>query len=93
MPHLMTEGVITNGKKLPMYVLAQLVTQGNGIAVSGSNAGKGLGLDISSAAEYIKNFQSTEGRKLTAAHLSPRKPRLLDSLLAGGWGRQSRHRH
>ncbi len=71
MPHLMTEGVITNGQKVPMYVLAQLITQGNGIAVSGSNAGKGLGLDISSAADYIKNFQSENGRKFKAAHTFP----------------------
>lgn len=34
MPHLITEGIITNGNKLPMYVLAQLNTQGNGIAIA-----------------------------------------------------------
>lgn len=71
MPHLITEGVITNGQKIPMYVLAQLVTQGNGIAVSGANKGKGLGADISSAAEYIKNYPQTEGRKFKAAHTFP----------------------
>ncbi|MGB3789741.1 MAG: ABC transporter substrate-binding protein, partial [Phormidesmis sp.] len=71
MPHLISEGVITNGQKIPMYVLAQLVTQGNGIAVSGIHDGKGLGLDISSAAEYIKNYPQTEGRKFKAAHTFP----------------------
>ncbi len=71
MPHLISEGIITNGQKIPMYVLAQLVTQGNGIAISGIHEGKGLGLDISSAAEYIKNFSAQEGRKFKAAHTFP----------------------
>ncbi|MBW4464554.1 MAG: ABC transporter substrate-binding protein [Pegethrix bostrychoides GSE-TBD4-15B] len=71
MPHLISEGVITNGEKIPMYVLAQLVTQGNGIAIAGIHNGKGLGLDISGAADYIKNFQSTQGRKFKAAHTFP----------------------
>lgn len=71
MPHLITEGIITNGQKTPMYVLAQLNTQGNGIAISGIHAGKGLGLDISGAADYIKGFQSTNGRKFKAAHTFP----------------------
>jgi bicarbonate transport system substrate-binding protein len=35
MPHLITEGLITKGNKpIPMYVLAQLVTHGNGIAIA-----------------------------------------------------------
>ncbi|MCM1983920.1 CmpA/NrtA family ABC transporter substrate-binding protein [Lyngbya confervoides] len=71
MPHLISEGIITNGKKVPMYVLAQLETQGNGIAIAGIHEGKGLGLDISKAADYIKNFQSTNGRKFKAAHTFP----------------------
>jgi bicarbonate transport system substrate-binding protein len=71
MPHLISEGLITNGQKLPMYILAQLNTQGNGIAISGIHTGKGLGLDISNAAEYIKGFQATQGRKFKAAHTFP----------------------
>ncbi|MGP1375078.1 MAG: CmpA/NrtA family ABC transporter substrate-binding protein [Almyronema sp.] len=71
MPHLISEGIITNGQKVPMYVLAQLNTQGNGIAISGIHAGRGLGLDITNAAEYIKNFSATEGRKFKAAHTFP----------------------
>jgi len=70
MPHLITEGIITNGQKVPMYVLAQLNTQGNGIAVSGKNAGKGLGLKINDP-DYIKGFEKTEGRKFKAAHTFP----------------------
>jgi bicarbonate transport system substrate-binding protein len=71
MPHLISEGIITNGKKIPMYVLAQLVTQGNGIAVAPMHVGKGVSLDISGAADYIKNFEKTNGRKFKAAHTFP----------------------
>jgi ABC-type nitrate/sulfonate/bicarbonate transport system substrate-binding protein len=71
MPHLITEGIITNGKKLPMYVLAQLNTQGNGIAIARIHAGKGLNLDITKAAEYIKGFPQSNGRKFKAAHTFP----------------------
>lgn len=71
MPHLITEGIITNGQKLPMYVLAQLNTQGNGIAISRSQEGHGLGLDITNAADYVKNFSATNGRKFKAAHTFP----------------------
>ncbi|HIK19239.1 MAG TPA: ABC transporter substrate-binding protein [Leptolyngbyaceae cyanobacterium M33_DOE_097] len=70
MPHLLTAGIITNGQKVPMYLLAQLNTQGNGIAVSGKNAGKGLGLKINDP-DYIKGFEKTEGRKFKAAHTFP----------------------
>lgn len=71
MPHLISEGIITDGKKVPMYVLAQLNTQGNGIAIAGIHQGKGLGLNINQAADYIRNFQSTNGRKFKAAHTFP----------------------
>ncbi|MBU6228340.1 MAG: ABC transporter substrate-binding protein [Cyanobacteria bacterium REEB459] len=71
MPHLISEGIITNGKKVPMYVLAQLITQGNGIAVSNAHAGKGLGLDISKAADYIKGYPASQGRKFKAAFTFP----------------------
>lgn len=71
MPHLLSEGIITNGQKIPMYVLAQLNTQGNGIAISKTHVGKGLGLDLSNAADYIKGFQADQGRKFKAAFTFP----------------------
>ncbi|MGF1480078.1 MAG: CmpA/NrtA family ABC transporter substrate-binding protein [Cyanophyceae cyanobacterium] len=71
MPHLISEGMITNRQKIPMYVLAQLNTHGNGIAIAGTHAGRGLGLDIANAADYIKGFQANEGRKFKAAHTFP----------------------
>ncbi len=71
MPHLISEGIITSGQKIPMYVLAQLNTQGNGIAIANTHAGKGLGLDISNAADYIKDFSASQGRKFKAAYTFP----------------------
>ncbi|PSN20131.1 bicarbonate-binding protein [filamentous cyanobacterium CCP5] len=71
MPHLISEGIITNGQKIPMYVLAQLNTQGNGIAISGIHTGKGVNLDLKGAADYIKSFPANEGRKFKAAHTFP----------------------
>lgn len=52
MPHLISEGIITNGNKVPMYVLAQLNTQGNGIAIARAHAGS-LHLNLKKAAEYV----------------------------------------
>lgn len=71
MPHLIHAGIITNGRKVPMALLCQLNTQGNGIAVAGMHAGKGIGLDISGASDYIKSFPETNGRRFKAAHTFP----------------------
>ncbi|NJO39367.1 MAG: ABC transporter substrate-binding protein [Cyanobacteria bacterium CRU_2_1] len=71
MPHLISEGIITNGNKVPMYVLAQLSTHGNGIAISGAHAGQELGLNVSNAADYIKGFQAANDRKFKAAFTFP----------------------
>jgi bicarbonate transport system substrate-binding protein len=46
MPYLMSEGIITDGNKVPMYVLCQLNTQGNGIAIANKHKGKNLGLKV-----------------------------------------------
>jgi bicarbonate transport system substrate-binding protein len=46
MPYLMTAGIITDGAKIPMYVLCQLNTQGNGIAIANKHKGKNLGLKV-----------------------------------------------
>ncbi|HEY9700782.1 MAG TPA: CmpA/NrtA family ABC transporter substrate-binding protein [Trichocoleus sp.] len=70
MPHLITEGVITNGNKLPMAVLLQLNTHGNGIAIASAHQGKQLGLKINDP-DYIKGFQAANGRKFKAAYTFP----------------------
>jgi bicarbonate transport system substrate-binding protein len=70
MPHLITEGVITNGRKVPMYVLAMLNTQGNGIAISKALEGRGLHLRMKDP-NVIKNFSRTNGRKFKVAYTFP----------------------
>jgi bicarbonate transport system substrate-binding protein len=60
MPYLISEGLITkNNVKIPMYVLAQLNTQGNGIAIANLHKGKNIGLDLNPARDYIIGLHST----------------------------------
>ena len=55
MPYLISKGLITKTSvQIPMYVLLQLNTQGNGIAIASKHEGKGLGLKLEkSAQDYI----------------------------------------
>ena len=71
MPHMITEGAITDGKKVPMYVLAQLISQAKAIAVSNSLKDDDLGVDRSSKVDVFKRFPQKEGRKFRAAHTYP----------------------
>jgi bicarbonate transport system substrate-binding protein len=72
MPHLISEGKITKGnKKIPMFVLAQLITHSNGIAVANKHLGKGFnqgGKDKAKA--YIESLKAA-GTPFTAAHTFP----------------------
>jgi bicarbonate transport system substrate-binding protein len=52
MPYLISEGLITDNVKVPMYVLAQLNTQGNGIALANKHKGKGIGLKVTDTAPF-----------------------------------------
>jgi len=47
LPYLITEGLVTDGKKVPMYILARLNV--NGQAISVANAHKDAGLQLDSA--------------------------------------------
>jgi bicarbonate transport system substrate-binding protein len=72
MPYLITEGLITkNGVKIPMYTLAMLNTQGNGIAIAKNQAGKGIGLDVSNAKDYIVGLKQA-GTPFRAAFTFPK---------------------
>jgi bicarbonate transport system substrate-binding protein len=72
MPYLISEGLITkNNVKIPMYVLAMLNTQGNGIAIAEKQAGKNIGLDMSKAKDYIVGLQKG-GTPFRAAYTFPR---------------------
>jgi len=71
MPHLITEGKITKGNKpIPMYVLAQLITQGNGIALASKHKDKGLGVKIEKGKAVFDKLNS-EKTPFTAAYTFP----------------------
>jgi bicarbonate transport system substrate-binding protein len=72
MPHLISEGLITKGnRKVPMTILAQLNTQGNGIAIANKHLGKGIGLDLNGAKDYIASLKK-EGTPFKAAYTFPK---------------------
>jgi bicarbonate transport system substrate-binding protein len=71
MPHLITEGLITKGnKKIPMYVLAQLVTHGNAIAIANKHLGKGISLKLDTAKPLFSQLKSAN-TPFTAAFTFP----------------------
>lgn len=71
MPYQITEGLITDGNKVPMYVLAQLNTQGNGIAIAGKHKGKGLGLKLEGKESFFSQLKSG-GTRFKAAYTFPK---------------------
>lgn len=72
MPYLISEGLITkNNAKIPMYVLAMLNTQGNGVAISKTQAGKNISLDMSKAKDYILGLKQS-GTPFRAAFTFPK---------------------
>lgn len=71
MPHLITEGLITKGnQKIPMYNLAQLITQGNGIAIASKHKGQGLGPKIDTGKAVFDKLNSAK-TPFTAAYTFP----------------------
>jgi bicarbonate transport system substrate-binding protein len=72
MPYLISEGLITkNNVKIPMYVLAMLNTQGNGIAIAKAQEGKNITLDMSKAKDYIVGLKQA-GTPFRAAFTFPK---------------------
>ena len=73
MPYLISKGLITKEKAgIPMYVLLQLNTQGNGIAIAAKHEGKGLGLKLEkSAQDYILGLKKA-GTPFKAAYTFPK---------------------
>jgi bicarbonate transport system substrate-binding protein len=73
MPQMISEGAITNGKKVPMYVLAMLMSQGNGIAASNAVKDGNLTVDLkTSSPDFFRKFSQKEGRKFRASYTFPR---------------------
>jgi bicarbonate transport system substrate-binding protein len=72
MPYYITEGrITTNNQKVPMYVLMQLVTQGNGIAIAGKHKGKGLSTKFEGGAKALFSNLKSAGTKFKAAYTFP----------------------
>ncbi len=73
MPQMISEGAITNGKKVPMYILAMLMSQGNGIAASNSVKDGNLSINFkTSSPGYFESFSKKQGRKFKAAYTFPK---------------------
>lgn len=47
MPYLISEGIVTDGRKVPMYILARLNVNGQGISLSNDYRGLDVGVDSS----------------------------------------------
>jgi bicarbonate transport system substrate-binding protein len=71
MPYLISEGIITDNTKVPMYVLAQLNTQGNGIAIAKKHLGSGLSIKMADQGAFFDKLKS-EGSKFKAAYTFPK---------------------
>ena len=71
MPYLISTGKITKGnQEIPMYVLAQLNTHGNGIAIANMHKGKGLGLKLDGTKSLFDGLKSNN-KKFKAAYTFP----------------------
>jgi bicarbonate transport system substrate-binding protein len=71
MPHLISEGIITKGNvKIPMYLLMQLITHGNGIAVASKWEGQGIDLKLAQGQTIISQLKSSNNI-FKAAHTFP----------------------
>jgi bicarbonate transport system substrate-binding protein len=67
MPYLISEGIITDKAKVPMYILCQLNTQ----AVASKHKGKGLGVNLTGKASYFKEIAAS-GTRFKAAYTFPK---------------------
>lgn len=73
MPQMISEGALTNGKKVPMVILAMLMSQGNGIAAADAVKDGNLTVDLAkSSPGFFEGFNKKEGRKFRAAYTFPK---------------------
>ncbi|MBE9155473.1 ABC transporter substrate-binding protein [Nodosilinea sp. LEGE 06152] len=70
MPYLISEGIVTDGRKVPMYILARLNTNGQGISLSNDYLDANVGLDSSPLKEVFAQRKSA-GSELKAAMTFP----------------------
>jgi bicarbonate transport system substrate-binding protein len=73
MPQMISEGALTNGKKVPMVILAMLMSQGNGIAAANSVKDGNLSVDLRKTSPgFFQKFSQEEGRKFRASYSFPK---------------------
>lgn len=73
MPQMISVGALTNGKKVPMYILAMLMSQGNGIAAANSVKEADLSINLKNTPpRYFDQFNAKEGRRFRAAYTFPK---------------------
>ncbi len=73
MPQMISEGAITDGKKVPMYVLAMLMSQGNGIAAANAVKDGNLSVDLKkSSPGFFDAFAKKTGSKFKASYTFPK---------------------
>jgi nitrate/nitrite transport system substrate-binding protein len=70
MPYLISQGVVTDGKKVPMYILARLNTNGQGISLSNDYLDLKIGLD-SSPLKSVFAKRKAAGKEIKAAMTFP----------------------
>ncbi|MEI6829342.1 MAG: CmpA/NrtA family ABC transporter substrate-binding protein [Synechococcaceae cyanobacterium ELA445] len=73
MPQMISEGAITDGKKVPMVVLAMLMSQGNGIAASNGVKDGNLSVDLKKTSPgFFDSFAQKTGSKFKASYTFPK---------------------
>lgn len=70
MPYLISEGVVTNGQKVPMYILARLNTNGQGIQLSNDYLDLKIGSDASPLKAAFKSKKAS-GKEVKVAMTFP----------------------
>jgi nitrate/nitrite transport system substrate-binding protein len=70
MPYLISEGIVTDGRRVPMYILARLNTNGQGISLSNDYLDLEVGVDSEPLKEVFAQRRA-DGAELRAAMTFP----------------------
>lgn len=70
MPYLISKGIVTDGREVPMYILARLNTNGQGISLSNDYKDLEIGVDSSPLKEVFAQRKAA-GNELKAAMTFP----------------------
>ena len=79
MPQMISEGALTNGRKVPMVILAMLMSQGNGIAAANSVRGAQLSANVQESATFSRTLRARRAVSSGRPTPSPRPIRTSGS--------------